>query len=101
MAKLVDDLNQLRNEYFKKFEMIMAIEKLLRNMPEEDAAFRNALTQISVIFAYLKRYSNLLLQADERKNVCVSDLRLCRRLDHGGLLPARDRRCPGTSARRP
>ena len=53
------------------------LEELLWNMPEEDAAFRKALAQISVIFAYLKRYSNLLLQADERKNVSVSDLRLC------------------------
>lgn len=53
------------------------LEELLWNMPEEDAAFRNALTQISVIFAYLKRYSNLLLQADERITVSDSDLRLC------------------------
>lgn len=53
------------------------LEHLLWNMPEEESEFKKELARISVVFAYLKRYSNLLLQTNTEKSIPVSDLLLC------------------------
>lgn len=53
------------------------LEELLWNMPEAEAEFRDALAQGAVIFAYLKRYSNLLLQTEAKKSISASELLLC------------------------
>ena len=56
------------------------IEKLkgiLETAPQDEAAFRKALERSAFIFAFLKRFSNLLLLADANGAVGVKDLWLC------------------------
>ena len=52
------------------------LDALLADPPEEEAAFCGMLGHAAVIFAFLKRYSNLLLLADAQGSVSAKDLRL-------------------------
>ena len=55
------------------------LNELLQNVPEEEAAFERMLARSAVIYAFLKRFSNLLLFADENGGASSDDLLQCLR----------------------
>ena len=53
------------------------LDKLLKNKPEDEEAFRDSLKTAGIIVAYIKRRSNLLIQADIKPVLTGTELALC------------------------
>ena len=56
---------------------IGVLNGLLSDPPAEEEAFRDLLKRAAVVFAFLKRFSNLLLLADAQNGAASKDLQLC------------------------
>ena len=70
-TKLYDRVTEVLRPQLEK------LDELLKNKPEDEEAFRDFLKTAGILVAYIKRRSNLLIQADTKPVFTGSELALC------------------------